>query len=29
VEKPDENSPLGRPRCILVGNVKLDLEEII
>jgi hypothetical protein len=27
-EKPKEKRPLGRPRCMRVDNIKLDLSEI-
>jgi hypothetical protein len=26
--KPEEKRPLGRPRCGLVDNIKMDLGEI-
>jgi hypothetical protein len=28
VEKPEGNTPLGRPRCRWVDNIKMDLREI-
>jgi hypothetical protein len=28
VEKPEGKRPLGRPRCRLVDNIKVDLREI-
>jgi hypothetical protein len=28
LEKPEENRPLGRPRCRWVDNIKMDLLEI-
>jgi hypothetical protein len=28
VGKPEGNRPLGRPRCRLVDNIKMDLREI-
>jgi hypothetical protein len=28
VGKPEENRPLGRPRCRWVDNIKIDLREI-
>jgi hypothetical protein len=28
VGKPEEKRPLGRPRCRLVDNIKMDLREI-
>jgi hypothetical protein len=28
VGKPEGKSPLGRPRCRWVGNIKIDLIEI-
>jgi len=26
--KPEGKSPLGRPRCRLDGNIKMDLQEV-
>jgi hypothetical protein len=28
VGRPEGNRHLGRPRCVLVGNIKIDLEGI-
>ena len=28
VEKPDGKRPLGRPRCRLEDNIKMDLQEV-
>jgi hypothetical protein len=28
VRKPEGKRPLGRPRCIWVDNIKIDLREI-
>jgi len=29
VEKPDGKSPLGRPRHIWVGNIRMDFQEVV
>jgi hypothetical protein len=26
--KPEGRRPMGRPRCRLVGNIKMDLQEV-
>jgi hypothetical protein len=28
IEKPEENRPLGRPRCRWGDNIKMDLKEV-
>jgi hypothetical protein len=28
VGKPEEERPLGRPRCRCEGNIKMDLQEV-
>jgi hypothetical protein len=28
VEKPEGKRPLGRPKCMLVDNIKMDLRKI-
>jgi hypothetical protein len=29
VGKPEQKSPLGRPRCRCEDNIKMDLQEIV
>jgi hypothetical protein len=29
VKKPDEKTPLGRPRLIWQDNIKMDLQEVV